>query len=265
MAPPSRWFLSSLDRHDLRQDTDSTTHETAQLCLRCCFCSASGCRRTQRRLPKNFSPPVARTKPFRLWSSRSASPPPTPRAYNLLCRAYFMIEEWDRGITACERARNLDPQKSLYHLWLGRIYGEKAAGPDSLSRRRGWQKKSALRLNGRWNWIQRAGRRATDLAEFYFEAPGIVGGGKDKARQQADALLPLNPGMAHWVLARIASKEKDAAGAEREYRAAIITPVTPEPAPGSTWPSSCATPIVSTKWSRRFVPWSPARSTAPSH
>ncbi len=61
----------------------------------------------------------------------------------------------------------------------------------------------------------------TDLAEFYLEAPGIVGGGEDKARAQADALLPLNPGMAHWVRARIAQKNKDTAVAEQEYRAAI--------------------------------------------
>jgi len=33
--------------------------------------------------------------------------------------------------------------------------------------------------------------------------------------------MPLNPGMAHWVLARIAEKDKDPAGAEREYRAGI--------------------------------------------
>src|SRR5579862_3585012 len=38
-------------------------------------------------------------------------------SFNLLCRAYFMIEEWDRGIHACERATSLDPQNSLYHLW----------------------------------------------------------------------------------------------------------------------------------------------------
>src|ERR1700694_1343554 len=38
-------------------------------------------------------------------------------SYNLLCRAYFMIDEWDRGISGCERAVKLDPQKSLYHLW----------------------------------------------------------------------------------------------------------------------------------------------------
>ena len=47
-------------------------------------------------------------------------------AHNLLCRAYFMLEEWDRGIGACERAVKLEPANSSYHLWLGRIYGEKA-------------------------------------------------------------------------------------------------------------------------------------------
>ena len=66
------------------------------------------------------------------------------------------------------------------------------------------------------NWEAR-----TDLAEFYLEAPGIVGGGEDKARAQSDLLLPLNPGMAHWVRARIAQKKKDIDAAEQEYRIAI--------------------------------------------
>jgi len=59
------------------------------------------------------------------------------------------------------------------------------------------------------------------LAEFYVEAPTLVGGGKDKAREQADAIQPLNPSMAHRLLAKIAEKDKDMALAEREYRAAI--------------------------------------------
>ncbi len=141
-------------------------------------------------------------------------------SYNLLCRAYYMLEDWDRGIAACERARNLDPQKSLYDLWLGRIYGEKADRAGFLSAA-GLAKKvrtsfeSAVELDPR-NWEAR-----TDLAEFYLEAPGIVGGGRDKARAQMEAIRPLNPAMAHWVAARIAEKEKDPASAEREYRAAI--------------------------------------------
>jgi len=141
-------------------------------------------------------------------------------SYNLLCRAYFMIDEWDRGISACERAIKLDPQQSLYHLWLGRIYGEKADRAGFLSAavlakkvRNSFER--AVELDGR-SWEARA-----DLAEFYLEAPGVVGGGQDKARAQSQALLGFNPAMGHWVLARIAGKNKDITSAESEYRAAI--------------------------------------------
>ncbi len=141
-------------------------------------------------------------------------------SYNLLCRSYFMMQEWDRGIPACERARNLDPQKSLYHLWLGRIYGEKADRAGFLSAA-GLAKRVRTSFERAVELDPRSWEARTDLAEFYLEAPGIVGGGKDKARYQADALMPFNPAMAHWVLARIASKDKDTVAAEREYRAYI--------------------------------------------
>jgi tetratricopeptide (TPR) repeat protein len=150
--------------------------------------------------------------------SRSAT---DAEAHNLLCRAYFMMEEWDRGIAACERARNLDPQKSLYELWLGRIYGEKADRAGFLSAA-GLVRKVRASFERAVDLDPRSSEARTDLAEFYLEAPAIVGGGLNKARAQADALLPLNPGMAHWVLARIAGKQKDAALAEREYLTAIV-------------------------------------------
>jgi tetratricopeptide (TPR) repeat protein len=139
---------------------------------------------------------------------------------NLLCRAHFMLEEWDHAIAACERAVEIDPSKGLYHLWLGRAYGEKADRVGFLSAA-GLAKKvrenfeRAVELSPD-NWEAR-----TDLSEFYIEAPSIVGGGKDKARAQADALVPLNPAMAHWVNGRMAEKDKDQTGAEREYRAEI--------------------------------------------
>ena len=147
--------------------------------------------------------------------------PTDAEGYNLLCRSYFMIEQWEAGIAACERARNLDPQNSLYHLWLGRVYGEKAdhtkfLSAISLAKKVRISFERAVELDPK-SWEAR-----TDLAQFYVEAPAIVGGGKDKARQQADALVPLNLAMSHWVQARINAKENDAAGAEREYRAAIV-------------------------------------------
>ncbi len=59
------------------------------------------------------------------------------------------------------------------------------------------------------------------LAEFYLEAPGIVGGGRDKAVHQAESLLTLDPARAHWVNARLAEKKHDFAAAEDEYKKAI--------------------------------------------
>jgi tetratricopeptide (TPR) repeat protein len=145
---------------------------------------------------------------------------PTAESYNLLCRAQFELGNWDAGIPACEKAVSLDPDNGLYHLWLGRIYGEKADRANFLS---------AASLAGKVRTeFERAvelapgnGEARTDLAEFYLEAPAIIGGGKDKARAQAALLTPLNPAAAHWVLARIAEQNKDNAAAEQEYRAAI--------------------------------------------
>lgn len=141
-------------------------------------------------------------------------------SYNLRCRAHFAVGEWDRGIEACEKAVSLEPGNGRYHLWLGRIYGEKADRVNFLS---------AASLAGKVRTeFETAVKLApddvearTDLAEFYVEAPGIVGGGKDKARAQAETLAKLDPAKHHWVNARIAEKNKDFAGAEREYKAAI--------------------------------------------
>src|SRR5579884_1061695 len=47
-------------------------------------------------------------------------------AHNLLCRAYFSVGQWDSGISECEKAVALAPNNAQFHLWLGRIYGEKA-------------------------------------------------------------------------------------------------------------------------------------------
>jgi tetratricopeptide (TPR) repeat protein len=149
-----------------------------------------------------------------------ARTPADAESHNLLCRAYFILEEWDRGIPDCERARNLDPEKSLYELWLGRIYGEKASRTGFLSAA-GMAKKVRVAFERAVELDPQSWEARTDLAEFYLEAPGIVGGGKEKARQQADAIMPLNPAMSHWIAARIAEKNKDSATAELEYRAAI--------------------------------------------
>jgi tetratricopeptide (TPR) repeat protein len=151
---------------------------------------------------------------------RISASPNNAEAQNLLCRAFFTLGEWDRGIAACQKAITFDPNNSRYHLWMGRIYGEKAdkAGfltAAGLARKVKSEFELAVQLNPK-NIDAR-----TDLAEFYLEAPGIVGGGRDKAEAQAQSLASLDPAKAHWVNGRLAEKKKDFSAAENEYRAAI--------------------------------------------
>src|SRR5271166_5731658 len=145
---------------------------------------------------------------------------PSAQAYNLLCRAEFELDDWDAGIPACEKAVSLAPANGLYHLWLGRIYGEKADHSNFL-KAAGLAGKVRSEFESAVEFSPNSWEARTDLAEFYLEAPGIVGGSKDKARDQAELIAPLNPAMAHWVKGRIAEKNKDNAAAEQEYRAAI--------------------------------------------
>jgi tetratricopeptide (TPR) repeat protein len=145
---------------------------------------------------------------------------PTAESYNFLCRAHFELGAWDAGISACEKATDLAPDNGIYHLWLGRIYGEKAAHSGFLSAA-GLARKVRAEFERAVELAPESWEARTDLAEFYFEAPGIVGGGKDKARAEAELLVPLNPAMAHWVKGRLAEKNKDTATAEREYQSAI--------------------------------------------
>ena len=142
---------------------------------------------------------------------------PDANSSNLLCRAYFALENWERAESSCRKAVALDPNNGGFHLWLGRVYGEKADRANFVT---------AARLAGKVREeFERAVRLSPndvdarlDLAEFYAEAPTIVGGGEQKARAQAQSIAALNPAREHWVYARIAEEKKDAATAEREYR-----------------------------------------------
>jgi tetratricopeptide (TPR) repeat protein len=146
--------------------------------------------------------------------------PNDAESYNLMCRAYFSLGNWDRGIPYCEKSVKLAPNNSNYHLWLGRIYGEKADRASwftaaGLAGKVRSEFETAVKLDP-GNVDAR-----TDLAEFYLEAPGIVGGGRDKAEAQANELDKLDPAKADWVRGRTAEHNKELATAEKEYRAAI--------------------------------------------
>jgi len=139
---------------------------------------------------------------------------------NLLSRAYFAMENWDAAVKYGERAVQLDPNNARYHLWLGREYGRKAGDSKGLAAASNAKKaKSEFERAVQLDPSNVAAR--LDLAQYYTEAPGIMGGGVDKARDQATQVAKYDPGNAHLILARVADKQKQYAEAEAEFRAAI--------------------------------------------
>lgn len=145
------------------------------------------------------------------------SSPSDAESSNLLCRAYFALEQWDRAESACKKAVSLSPENSRFHLWLGRVYGEKADRVNFMSAA-GLAGKVRSEFERAVQLNPKDVEARLDLAEFYVDAPGIVGGGEQKAREEAREVGALNPAREHWVYARIAEHKKDFTTAEREYR-----------------------------------------------
>ena len=150
----------------------------------------------------------------------------TAEALNLSCRIHFALQQWDKAVSECEQATQLDDRNSAYHLWLGRALGLKAqhvlfTSAYGLSKRVLVEFESAARLN------PRSPEALMDLGEFYKSAPGMVGGGLDKAEKIAQQLDAVEAARAHQLRAGIAESRSDYETAEREYKQAVATAAHP--------------------------------------
>ncbi|MFZ0522484.1 MAG: tetratricopeptide repeat protein [Candidatus Acidiferrales bacterium] len=144
--------------------------------------------------------------------------PNSGEAYYWLGRSYYEIRDYDNAITAAEKSVAIDAKNSVYHQWLGRIYGGKADRDRSFSYARKVKKEfeTAVELNP----SNIAARR--DLVEYCVQAPWVVGGNKDEAKTQVEAIAALDPIEGH--LARAVydlDGQKKPELAEQEYRAVL--------------------------------------------
>lgn len=115
--------------------------------------------------------------------------PQDARLHFWLARSYFELRDWDAAIRFAEQAVRLDARNSEYHFRLGQAYGEKADAERSPSYARKTRREfeEAVRLDPRSLDARRA------LADFHCQASWIVGGSKDEARRQIEALAAQDP------------------------------------------------------------------------
>jgi tetratricopeptide (TPR) repeat protein len=109
-----------------------------------------------------------------------AKSPDDASLHFLLGQSYYQLREFPRAVGSLERAVQLSPKDSQYHDWLGKAYGRKAEESIFLSAM-SWARKThhefevAVELDPRNLEAQR------DLIRFEINAPGVVGGGDEKA------------------------------------------------------------------------------------
>jgi len=148
-------------------------------------------------------------------------------AHNLRCRVLYTVEQYEAAASECQQAVKLDDQNSMNHLWLGRSLGE-MADRASFMTAYGLAKRTRAEFERAVELDAHNAEALADLGEFYSEAPGVVGGGTDKAAAVAARLDRVDQARAHELRAAIAQQNHDFSGAEQEFREAIA--VSPHPA-----------------------------------
>jgi len=138
----------------------------------------------------------------------------------LLAKSYYEMEQWDAAASTAELAVSINPSNSSYHEWLGRAYGEKADRAGgltalSLAKKTHRELETAVRLDDKNFSATQA------LIEYDCAAPGIAGGGEDKARPLIERLAQLNEAEGHYAAGNCRRQKKDYAVAEVEFAKAL--------------------------------------------
>jgi tetratricopeptide (TPR) repeat protein len=147
-------------------------------------------------------------------------------AQNLLCRVRITLEQWSQAAGECQQAVNLDEQNSEYHMWLGRVLGQQASHASFISAL-GIAKHSLSEMQTAARLNPQNGSALSDLGDYYAQAPGMAGGGTDKAQAVASQLDKVDPARADQLRGDIAVAQKDYASAEKEYRQAATVAANP--------------------------------------
>lgn len=136
------------------------------------------------------------------------------------CRAFAGDRGGARAAEHFERAVKLNEGSGTAHDWLGRAYGSQAAGanPITLARlapriRTHFERAVALDPSN-------AEARAY-LAQYFLQAPAMLGGSEQKAWAQIAEVRKLNPYRGGLVAAQTRYQQKDKPGALQEYQAVL--------------------------------------------
>ncbi|MGV8923563.1 MAG: tetratricopeptide repeat protein [Thermomonas sp.] len=146
--------------------------------------------------------------------------PNDANAWVMLVRARLQARQAGKAIVAGEKATALGPRNAQAFYWLGNAYGNRLGEVGMVSKM-----SMAPKLRDAFEQAVRLDPALIDarssLIEFYLQAPGMMGGGIDKARAQAVAIAKYDRARGFTAQARIAMHEKKPAEALKAYEQAL--------------------------------------------
>lgn len=132
----------------------------------------------------------------------------------------FTSADFKCATGALEKAAAANPESSTIQMWLGRAWGRRAELASPLSAF-SYAKKSRVAFENAVRLDPHNGEAADDLFTFYMQAPGMVGGGVEKARALIPAIALVDPSQALFAQARIDEEGHHYDSAEARLRRAV--------------------------------------------
>jgi tetratricopeptide (TPR) repeat protein len=160
------------------------------------------------------------TRAIEILKSAAVSGPNNGDVYVLLARSHLQLNQYDAAVNNAEKAVAINPKKSDYHRWLGEAYGAKADHASmlsaySLARKTQKEFDAAVQLDPHNFDAQQ------DLIQYDCTAPGMVGGGEEKAQPLIQKLMSMDAAEGHYAAGICRAQKKDYPAADVEFAKAL--------------------------------------------
>jgi cytochrome c-type biogenesis protein CcmH/NrfG len=137
----------------------------------------------------------------------SGGPPASAGACFLLGKTYYRLHKTNEAIRQLEKAVELERSNSDYHAWLGMAYLQKGTSV-SFFAALAWAGKVEREFEAAVKVDPENLDARFDLLEYYLQAPRLVGGGRDKAMAQAQAIAAISSQQGYSARSRVFKHDK---------------------------------------------------------
>jgi tetratricopeptide (TPR) repeat protein len=151
---------------------------------------------------------------------RLAANPRDAQAAYLLSQTKLAFGDLDGALKSAQQAVALEDGNSNYHFQLAEVYGEMAAGANMFVAGI-FAKKFKGELDASLARDPKNLDALDALMQYSFQAPLVMGGGKEKARAIAEKLVQLSPVRGYLAQAELAKEAKDFAKVEECFLKAV--------------------------------------------